>query len=909
MPLFLSLLCYNSLKYPVSEEERACSMATPQQKRARKQLIERRVLIVTVAVLFLGAAAVLWIFNAGSWSNDLSIIFVFTGVLIGLFQWLFPVAGSASGQSAAPVDAASSGPARTTMPPIIVQMHPADVASAATVPQEEKATYRGIMGVPPPTDPRTIQQRAGAVRDIYARLVDPGTSAVVLTGIGGVGKSTLAALVYSYAEEQRQAGQGPFTGPAVWLNVDPAVTLADLAGNFCQIFARPLPDFSTLSLQHQALALVNILNAPDECRLIVLDQFENLLDWQTGHALANRPGVGEWLDALNSQPSRSRILMTTRPWPLGSREFPPTYMQEYMVRGLEIDEGVDLLRKLGVEADDESLNSVVKRAGGHAFALTLLASLLRNRKLTLAAFFEDKSYEHVWTVNVARNLLDKIYISQLSDVQCQLLLAFSVYREPVTLAAARALCDFEETISSTHLQQALDGLLAQHLLQAIGDGSYQLHAIVQGYARDNFVLHDEQANSQALCAAHARAAHYYISKARPRSERASLSDYDPLTEAAWQFCQARQWREAYNLIERENLFGEIKTLGGLAIVLELYKQLLPLKNWQATLLEGARIYTHLGSIYRSLGRKELAFRHLEQASALAKEAGDPIEEAWSLNHLGRLYASMGEKERASAYYEEVLERARAYNERILEEVALNNLGWIYSAWGKKKLERKYYEEALTISREIGDRRGEAATLNNLGRVAEDTGDYQQAQRYYQEALSIFQALGDRHGCGWALNNLGRASYFLAGDHAFARECLEEALRIRREVDRKGESRTLNNLGAVATSDGDYRQSWAYEMEALTISEEIADEEGRGKVYRNLGQLCLVQNRYPEALAFLLCARSILDSVQSPGREKVLDYMDDLRRAVGDEEFFGLLTDVEPRAEALVEQTLKEAASR
>src|SRR5579883_2882415 len=182
-------------------------MATPQQKRARKQLIERRVLIVTVAVLFLGAAAVLWIFNAGSWSNDLSIIFVFTGVLIGLFQWLFPVTGSASGQSAVPTEVPSVDAARTTMPlpPIIVQMHPPDVPPTVVGPQEEKATYRGIMGVPPPTDPRTIQQRAGAVRDIYARLIDPGTSAVVLTGIGGVGKSTLAALVYSYAEAQRQA--------------------------------------------------------------------------------------------------------------------------------------------------------------------------------------------------------------------------------------------------------------------------------------------------------------------------------------------------------------------------------------------------------------------------------------------------------------------------------------------------------------------------------------------------------------------------------------------------------------------------------------------------------------------------------------------------------------------------------
>jgi tetratricopeptide (TPR) repeat protein len=884
-------------------------MATPQQRKARKQLIERRVLIVTVAVLFLGAAAVLWIFNVGSWSNDLSIIFVFTGVLIGLFQWLFPVTSPSPAQPDAPVEVASaSSQRRSTLPLPSPQVHPAELGTVASGSQEPEMSYRGIMGVPPPTDPRTIQQRAGAVREVYARLTGAGISALVLTGIGGVGKSTLAALVYSYAEAERQVGQGPFTGPAVWLTIDPAVTLADLAGNFCLMFARPLPDFSMLSLQHQALALVNILNAPGECRLIVLDQFENLLDWQTGHALTSRPGVGEWLDALNSQPLRSRILMTTRPWPLGSREYPPTCMHEYTVRGLELDEGVELLHKFGVEADDEALRSVVRRAGGHAFALTLLASLLRSRKLTLAAFFAERSYEHVWTGNVARNLLDHIYTSQLNDMQRRLLQAFSAYREPVTLVAVQALCDFSEAVSALHLQQALDGLLAQHLLQAVGNGSYQLHAIVQGYALDNFVPHDEQANSRALSAAHALAARYYVSIAPSRQKRALLSDYNPLTEAAWQFSQAGQWRRAYNLIERESLFGEIKTLGGLAIVLELYKLLLPLKRWQATPLEGARIYNHLGSIYRSLGRRELALLHLEQASALAREAADPIEEAWSLNHLGRLYASMGEKERASAYYEEVLQRARTADERMLEGAALNNLGWVYSAWGKKTLERTYYEQALTIFREVGDRRGEASTLNNLGRVAEDTGDYAQAQRYYQEALHIFQTQGDRHGCGWALNNLGRASYFLAGDHAFARQCLEEALRIRREVDRKGECRTLNNLGAVAASDGDYSRARAYEMEALAISAEIADQEGRGKIFRNLGQLFLGEQRYPEALAFLLCARSILDDVQSPGREKVQEYMDRLRREVGNEEFLSLLTDVEPRARALVEQALSEAGA-
>jgi tetratricopeptide (TPR) repeat protein len=891
-------------------------MMTPQQRktRARKQLIERRVLIASIAILFLGVAVVLWIINGqeanGSWSNIFSIIFVFAGVLIGLFQWLFPITGS----SAEPTQSTAQPVAILPSPNMLSQTFPVRPQPASVVSLEEKIVYRGIMGLPPPTDPRTIQQRQKAVADIYARLIQPNTSAVVLTGIGGVGKSTLAALTYRYAEEQRQQGRGPFSAPAVWLNIDSAVTMADLAGNLCEVFGKPLPDFSNLSLQHQALALFNILNTPDECRLLVLDQFEDLLDGQTGHALADRPGVGEWLDALNSQTCRSRLLMTTRPWPLGTREYPPTCMQEYTVRRLEPAEGVDLLRKLGVEGSEEALHTVVERCGGHAFALTLLASLLRTRKLTLAAFFNEQSYEHVWTGNVARNLLDKIYTSQLTDIQRKLLLAFSVYREPVPLAAAQALCDFDAPVSSAQIQQALDGLLAQHLLQPTGGGSYQLHAIVEGYARDNFVPQDEQANERARCAAHARAADYYIQQAANNlpsdGKRQRLSDYDALIEAAWQYCQAHQWREAYYFIHQERLFSELKALGGLAVLLELYKQLLPLSKWQttqATPREGARIYNYLGSIYRSLGRRELAMQHLEQALKLAKEAGDEREEAWSLNHMGRLYASMGEKERANAYYNEVVERAQASQDRVLHAAALNNLGWIYSAWGKLELERKYYKDALDIYRELGDRTGEASTLNNLGRVSEDSGEYEQAQKYYREALSIFQAIGNRRGGGWTLNNLGRSSYFLADDKTRARAYLEEALQIRREVDRKGEGRTLNNLGAVATGDGDYKRAWEYCLEALKISDEVADQEGRGKILRNLGQVCMAQKRYPVALAFLLCARTLLEEVQSPGREKLLVYIDQIHQELGDEAFFELLSSVEARAEILVEQCLKEAS--
>src|SRR5207302_599584 len=95
----------------------------------------------------------------------------------------------------------------------------------------DKTTHRGIIGIPPPTDPRTIQQREHLVKEIYTKLIQPGITAIALTGIGGVGKSTLAALVYRYAEEQRFANNAPFQAEYLWLTVDPAVTFADLVGN------------------------------------------------------------------------------------------------------------------------------------------------------------------------------------------------------------------------------------------------------------------------------------------------------------------------------------------------------------------------------------------------------------------------------------------------------------------------------------------------------------------------------------------------------------------------------------------------------------------------------------------------------------------------------------------------------
>lgn len=882
-------------------------MSTQQQEQVtktkeRKQLQEKRFIIAIIAILFLMSGATLWILNAqgviqGSWSNILLIIFTVLGVVIGLFQWLFPVASTPSHQSIAT-------PPTLPTPQIIVHVPqtPPAPSQPSTV---EKATYRGILGIPPPTDPRTIEQRQKAVQNIYARLLQPGVTALALTGIAGVGKSTLAALVYQHAEEQRRAGRGPFTAEAIWLNIDSSVTMTDLAGNLFEALAKPLPDFANLSLQNQAQALFNALNTVD-ARLILFDQFENLLDWQSGHALPDRPGVGEWIDAINSQQCRCHLLLTTRLWPQGTREYPPTYMQEYFVQGLEVDEGSTLLRKLGVEASEQELRNVVERCHGHAFALALLASLLRNRGLSLTTFFKDPIYAQLWTGNIARNLLDYIYKQQLDTLERAFLLTFSVYREPVPLEAAETIIDQHEKLSKVEMQAALDVLLTQHLLQPAGEGRYQLHAIVANYAQSHFVEGQEQANQQAVQMAHTKAADYYqhleAGSFPPRDKRQLLSDVDPLIEAIWHYCQADQWQAAYELMEQERILNFLRDRGGNAILLELYELLLPPEKWQAERLQAAHIYHNLGVVYRSLGKMERAREYLERALDIYEKEEDRIEESWARNNLGRVYFDIGNQEQARRYYEQALSICQEEEDGPGEVVALNNLGHVYRALGQKEQEQKYYEQALSISREIKDRGGEAAALDNLGQALADLGQREKAQTYFEQALSIFREEGNPRGEGWTFNNLGKIC-LAAGQKEQARQYLEQALSIRRAVDRKGEGRTLNNLGTVYASLGQIERARECYKEARSINRKMEDAEGEGKTLRNIGMLYHEQQHYDSTLAALLLAKRIFNQLQSPYQDSVQTEIETLRKEIGEEQFAVLLTQVEPQAEQLLQQAL------
>src|SRR5271157_2021089 len=151
------------------------------ESQKRYQLHRIRWIIVVIVLILIAAGTVIWLLTIqGTWITIVPlVIFTVLGIVIGLFQWLFPVSSNASDHSSTTIHSSlipqlsTATPSLASMPQIIVDVPPAVHTHSPQSGPLDKRAYRGIMGVPPPTDPRTIQQREVVVKDVFAKLTQP----------------------------------------------------------------------------------------------------------------------------------------------------------------------------------------------------------------------------------------------------------------------------------------------------------------------------------------------------------------------------------------------------------------------------------------------------------------------------------------------------------------------------------------------------------------------------------------------------------------------------------------------------------------------------------------------------------------------------------------------------------------
>ncbi len=714
-------------------------------------------------------------------------------------------------------------------------------------------------GIRPATDPANIFGRQHELEEIDRRFSQ--TPALAITGFRGTGKSTLASMYLDRIEKR-----GEYAG-IYWRRVNETLEIGDVVGSFFTAIGKPI-DLGRYKQDEDKLALLfrELKAAP---YFLVLDNFEIILDPQTNMPLKLKQGFSNLIENAKDNAGRSQFLFTSWEYPASERGIRPEF---YCIGGLDESAAIQLLRRNGLTEPDNELKMAVALSGGHPLALILLVQLVKEGAETLSSILKDDT---LWKGEVTKNILDKVYKERLSEEERKLLQYVSLYREPVPLKAIIATADGQW--SEALVKEIALSLNRKSLLQKT-ENNYWEESLIHSYA------YSKLADKVERIERHKLAFQYYLYLKLPEKEkRTRKEDVQPLIEAHYHACVAKEYDKAASIIFDHELYDNLDMWGSYRTLVELYTLMLPQNHFSnETLL--SEIKTHsavlgeLGLVYSDLGQVEKAIQYYEKALAIDKESRNRRGEENQLGNIGTAYSNLGQVEKAIQYYEKALAIAQEIGDRSGEGAHLGNMGSAYRALGQVEKAIQYYENALDIAvkiedKRIEDKRNEGGWLENLGTAYSHLGQVEKAIQYYEKALDIAVEIEDKINEGRWLGNLGNAHYSL-GQVDKAIQYYEKALAIAQKIeDKRNEGTWLGNLGLA---------------------------------YSNLGQVDKAIQYHETALACLLLARDIRTQIKDPYLEQTEANLNDLKEKLGEKEFEKLAAEVAPRAEEIVRKMLERA---
>ncbi|WP_250855212.1 tetratricopeptide repeat protein, partial [Anabaena sp. PCC 7938] len=655
------------------------------------------------------------------------------------------------------------------------------------------------------------QGRKAEIADLKQWLNNPNIPLIGIEGIGGTGKSMLAAYIYENVEI------GNFR-KRFWADVSYGAVFSDVATQVLQDFGFRVPNQETELVP----ALVKCLQSGEY--LLIIDNLESLLKT---NGFWGSQFYEEFFTTWVECGGKSKVIVTTRERP----ELPKRW--EWLpLSGLKIEDGIKLLTVLGIQGN---LEEFVKLVDGYPLLLQFVADLLKaeypqdsnlNRLESLGLgnlqqLLTDKKVVGVHRrENVAMVLVLDASWQRLSDFQKSLLQNISVYRGIVNSQAAVAVLPdtakkkmttklFGNDHPTRDIKEELRNLVKRSFLseKLIDDCRwFEFQPVVLEYVR-------YKAGNQT--AAHQKAINYYRSIAK-QSGWQTKDDIKEYLEIFYHFYQLEDYDSAFDAIHHCNDFLTLR--GYYANQVELYGQLV--SKWAEIGDRQNRKYSDslnsLGDAYRSLGQYQTVIEYSQRSLKISREIGYALGESNSLTILGLAYQFLGEYERAIEYHQQPLEIFRQIGHAWGESNSLNNLGNAYYSLGQYERAIEYQQQSLEIFRQIGHAWGESNSLNNLGNAYYSLGQYERAIALYQQSLEIFREISDVQGESSSLGNLGNV-YNSLGEYQRAIEYQQQSLDIKKKIgDIQGESACLNNLGNVYNSLGQYERAIEYQQQSLDI---------------------------------------------------------------------------------------------
>jgi tetratricopeptide (TPR) repeat protein len=615
----------------------------------------------------------------------------------------------------------------------------------------------------------------GREADLLALAPDlkAGRAAVISTGIGGVGKTQLAA------EVAHRYGQF-FAGGVFWLSfADPTGVDGEIAACGGAGALELYTDADGLTLAEQVARVYTAWQQPIP-RLLIFDNCDDL------------PGLTaeQQLAAHLPRSGGCRVLVTSR----RGQWSPGLGLAPHPLDVLDRTQSVALLRGYRADLSDADAGAIADELGDLPLALTLAGSylgtyrdaafgtpatyltnlravLLDHRSMKGAGSgpsFTNHELNVRATVDLSYARLDATDPTDALAIQLLARAAQLAPGEPFPRDLLLAMLGEDEDDEDAAAQRAdaLLRLVALGLLEDAQGGALRIHRLIAAFAR--VAIADDAALGAVEQALSAYA--YMIS--------------DAGYPAAMQPILAHLRHATARALDRAD--ERAATLG-----------------------------INLGFYLKMIGEYAGARPLYERALAICEHSLGPTHPntAGSLNNLAALLQFQGDYAAARPLYE----RALAICEQALGPThpdtagSLNNLAELLRTQGDYAAARPLYERALSLREQaLGPTHpNTAGSLNNLASLLRVQGEYAAARPLYARALAIYeQALGPTHpDTALSLNNLA-VLYAYQDDFDRAIPLIERALAIRvhvlgsRHPDTIQTQRSLENMRADAVLQHD-----------------------------------------------------------------------------------------------------------
>jgi len=253
--------------------------------------------------------------------------------------------------------------------------------------------------------------------------------------------------------------------------------------------------------------------------------------------------------------------------------------------------------------------------------------------------------------------------------------------------------------------------------------------------------------------------------------------------------------ESSKTLSSENNFRIARALlqiGATCIELGLYKEAQELLEKAANIygksglnnhIELASALSHLGNVYRRLGNYEKAKDYLEESIRLSKQYGANSKRvARTLSYLGSTYRGLNSYQKSIETLEESLDLYKKLysNDHFRVGWILTQLGYVYLKLGEYPKAKEYLENGLLIFKKYfpEDHKSMCLVLAYLGNCLRKLGDYGKSREYLEKSLKIHRNRFDENHVrmGWILFHLA-STYKALGKEKESKELFDKVLEI------------------------------------------------------------------------------------------------------------------------------------